>query len=603
MAITNIVASNSVSTASGDAFSVANGDVLNVFSNGYLLTSASGFSGVYMNGGNSSVMVLGQVWGQNTGIFAQGATAWTKSVTIGASGIVGAVNNGIRAETGAGVSSVLQLNNAGQILSTGTETSGTTRATIYALNAGLDILNSGTIQAHPGQDRSIYATGTINAFTLENTGDINGQIDVAGSGSIVAFVTNHGWIGDDITLTGGLNSSVLIANHGVIEGYVDLTATNCVAEIHDGTLDQLQITGANATLFGRNGTVVEGVIFTVTSSWQLYDVAGSSFGYVLVQGYVGGTLNLDGAHLREGVFTGGGADVITLRGATVDKDVFANLGDDLVDVTGGTILGTVALESGNDTFIGGLSDDRVVDGLGDDLILLGGGNDTAVLSPSEVADNQRDTLDGGLGIDLIDGSAIANSGGGAAEVSLYINLEEGFVRGNPLQGPSRVGVAEISGFENVRGGIFHDLIIGNAGANLLSGGEGFDELQGRDGADTLRGGASDDILQGGGGKDVLAGGAGIDFFVFTAASDSGPTATKRDVIRDFQLGVDKISLFNIDADPTLAGNQAFTFGTQVTTEVVGGNTLVKIDISGTTAPEMMILIIGNITLTAGDFFL
>jgi Ca2+-binding RTX toxin-like protein len=68
-------------------------------------------------------------------------------------------------------------------------------------------------------------------------------------------------------------------------------------------------------------------------------------------------------------------------------------------------------------------------------------------------------------------------------------------------------------------------------------------------------------LRGGAGKDTLIGGPGADVFQYFATSDSGITAGTRDLIADFEPGIDKIDLLNIDANTTNAAgtSDAFTF--------------------------------------------
>lgn len=60
---------------------------------------------------------------------------------------------------------------------------------------------------------------------------------------------------------------------------------------------------------------------------------------------------------------------------------------------------------------------------------------------------------------------------------------------------------------------------------------------GGDGDDKLYGGDGNDTLVGGEGADFLFGGAGADLFVFVPSNTS-----ERDVIGDFQTGLDKIDL-------------------------------------------------------------
>lgn len=77
-------------------------------------------------------------------------------------------------------------------------------------------------------------------------------------------------------------------------------------------------------------------------------------------------------------------------------------------------------------------------------------------------------------------------------------------------------------------GLTHDLLIGFGGDDILIGGDNVDELHGGNGSDTL------------------IGNSGGDFFVFAPSATHG----ERDVITDFEVGVDKIDLraFNTNYD-------------------------------------------------------
>ena len=134
-----------------------------------------------------------------------------------------------------------------------------------------------------------------------------------------------------------------------------------------------------------------------------------------------------------------------------------------------------------------------------------------------------------------------------------------------------------SGADELSGGGGRDLLAGNRGADSLFGGGGDDTLFGHQGADILDGGRGADVLRagysndrlfGGNGRDLLAGGAGqdtlkggfgADRFVFTAVAQSRSGEMNRDIIRDFQTGLDTIVLAGIDANSKRAGNQSFDF--------------------------------------------
>lgn len=121
------------------------------------------------------------------------------------------------------------------------------------------------------------------------------------------------------------------------------------------------------------------------------------------------------------------------------------------------------------------------------------------------------------------------------------------------------------GNDTLNGLAGNDILYGDLGNDKLFGGAGADRLYGDSGDDQLDGGEGNDLIVGGSGKDTMIGGNGSDVFVFNVASESSTLATSRDVIRDFQSGIDKIDLSAIDANLNLSGNQAFSFLSSPTT--------------------------------------
>jgi predicted extracellular nuclease len=77
--------------------------------------------------------------------------------------------------------------------------------------------------------------------------------------------------------------------------------------------------------------------------------------------------------------------------------------------------------------------------------------------------------------------------------------------------------------------------------------------------DTLTGGGGNDLIYGGLGWDTLTGNGGSDTFRYNNTAESAPTPGSFDQINGFTHLVDKIDLFNIDANANAAGNQAFNF--------------------------------------------
>ncbi len=137
-------------------------------------------------------------------------------------------------------------------------------------------------------------------------------------------------------------------------------------------------------------------------------------------------------------------------------------------------------------------------------------------------------------------------------------------------------------------------------------------------AQTRCGGLGADTLRGGGGADILIGDAGADVFDFDRAGNS--TTDARDVIRAgltaaFEgagvAGGDIIDLSGIDANTTVAGNQAFVFGGngigRISLTASGNGTLVRANIDDDAAFEFELLIEDGVVqpgaYTVGDFIL
>jgi len=169
------------------------------------------------------------------------------------------------------------------------------------------------------------------------------------------------------------------------------------------------------------------------------------------------------------------------------------------------------------------------------------------------------------------------------------------------------------GNDVVLGGSGNDAIRGDAGNDELLGEGGSDFLVGGSGNDKLNGGSGIDTIDGGSGVDTLTGGSGADVFDFNSVLDSGTGVGKRDIITDFSPGFDKIDLSSIDANPNIAGNQAFTF---IGTNDFTGVGQVSISISPSTGglrvllntdadaqSDMQIELTNLTTLSKDDFFL
>ena len=115
-------------------------------------------------------------------------------------------------------------------------------------------------------------------------------------------------------------------------------------------------------------------------------------------------------------------------------------------------------------------------------------------------------------------------------------------------------------------------------------------IVGTDGSDTLVGTAGDDIIIGGPGRDLLTGRGGSDIFVFRQG-DSGAGSTNRDVIKDFQTGIDTIDL------------TAFGPGAQIRIDGSSNNKLLYIDIPGDGLPQVQVTVQTTAGLGMADLLL
>jgi Ca2+-binding RTX toxin-like protein len=144
------------------------------------------------------------------------------------------------------------------------------------------------------------------------------------------------------------------------------------------------------------------------------------------------------------------------------------------------------------------------------------------------------------------------------------------------------------GTDTLVGGEGDDTLFGNQDADILLGGFGNDTLFGGQGNDTLYGELGNDVLVGGLGSDTLFGGAGADIFRFTQAADS--TVSARDLIIDFETGVDRIDLTSVRT------GAADTFGITHS----GGLSYLDVDLGGDGSVDMHIGFLGEQVVAPAD---
>lgn len=229
----------------------------------------------------------------------------------------------------------------------------------------------------------------------------------------------------------------------------------------------------------------------------------------------GGDDTVDGGAGNDVVRGGSGADVLmggagedtlqyvgSISGVTVDLNVDA-AGHQ--SASGGDATGDVI--SGFENVYSTEFSDTLVGNAGDNVLFGYGG---------------RDVIDGGAGNDVVRGGADADTltGGAGTDGLRYLGSIAGVTVDLTLNAAgfhqTSGGDAEgdiASGFEDIYGSDFDDVLTGDAGSNYLAGNAG---------DDTIVGGAGDDNINGGAGADNLNGGTGTDSLTYDG-SDVGVT--------------------------------------------------------------------------------
>ncbi|MFN3208160.1 MAG: calcium-binding protein [Roseovarius sp.] len=480
---------------------------------------------------------------------------------------------------------------------------------------GATILNPESSQIH------LWANAGADHITL-------------GFDSIATYTKGHHARGDDRAFTGGLFADVFVFT-ALDEVTQDAVVVGRI-EDYDPTRDEIFLGETRLALDRGQGTV-DGVDWKVVL-WDgnpLDSVLGTQYYLVLQTGNGTVFYALEGARVAmDGMGGGEGnqedhfvkewnlpldfallepvafvdpqnhvpADAVAQGGITIN-----DYDDDAANV-----LAVITGSAGGDLIAAGLNDDVVEAGAGNDQIWGGSGQDTLRGGDGD------DTLVGGPGADVIEGGpgfdtvSYANAPG-----RVLVDLMHD-VSVAPFAGFYDAGASEgdiFDGVENVIAGRSADMLRGDNAANVLWGGYGADRIYGRRGADTLDGGMGRDVLYGNSGADVMTGGEGLterDRFVYFSEMDSGVGAGNRDVITDFQTGIDRIEIGRLDANTTMPLQQDFDFiadaefsGTagELGYRFENGATIVQADFDGDSLPDFEIELTGTIALDVNDFLI
>jgi Ca2+-binding RTX toxin-like protein len=449
---------------------------------------------------------------------------------------------------------------------------GDSGANVLAGNAGNDTLVGGA------GDDTLYGDGSISIDTHGTGGsgpittftDVNVSFGVASGNDLL-----EGGLGDDFIDGGGGIDTASYANAGggvlvalgAVSGFsqgADGNDTlrnieNVVGSAFDDQLlgnDAANVLDGGAghdLLFGRGGddTLLGGAGDDFLRGSEGADIMDGGSGWDRVSSFltvptVGVTFNLNIQGVAQD--TGHGLDTLIS-----------------IEHASGTVLSDTLIGDGGDNWLWGGSDGMAGGGTGNDNISGGGGNDLV-----EVGTGNH-TLAGGTGTDTL------SFLGGHVEISsdgVTFSLASQGIAQNTEQ-----GMMTATGFENLSGSLFDDVLTGDDDANVIAGDQGNDTLSGGrgndilygdgrihvdthgtggsgpittwtdstpldptyvGGNDTLDGGRGDDTLYGGRGNDTMTGGQGRDTFVIEAASGN-------DVITDFsRLDTILFDIFGID---------------------------------------------------------
>lgn len=249
-----------------------------------------------------------------------------------------------------------------------------------------------------------------------------------------------------------------------------------------------------------------------------------------------------------GVSCYGGIGSQKLIGSSGNDKIFGQRGDDELFGNEGNdqLFGGIGDEplisggAGNDMLAGGLGADRLNGNEGSDLVHGDGTTDTI----EDTGSSGTDTLSFATAVTPGFSGAVGVTGfpgeGGSEERGVYVRIDGTNACGEyaACDNNARYGggndVINVSGFENVIGSPFADVIYGSSSANRIDGGGGADVIYGQGGADTIYGGEDGDYIDGGEGADTIYGQGGTNHCAADGTdsqhecADTATSVTQRD---------------------------------------------------------------------------
>jgi Ca2+-binding RTX toxin-like protein len=381
--------------------------------------------------------------------------------------------------------------------------------TLYG-NAGSDTLSGGDgddrivgssdiFAAYEGLPDNDIIDGGKGADTLEGSWGDDTYVFRAGD-SLVATpdyiyeVINQGT--DTIKLTGGILPSAVTFTKLSSNYWYSLKFGTDEIRMVNYTISGNTASSTNTLAFEKvsfdNGTVLNLAdilnkpAFTVTTGNDTVNVSTATVGVTI--DLLAGNDIFTGSNYNDNVSGNDGNDTIEGRGGS---DIMnGGNGTDTVTYAGSTAAVTVnlATTAGQNTI-----------GAGTDTITNFENLTGSAYNDTLTGNSGANAIDGGAGNDIIDGAAgndILIGGTGtdrvtyaSATAAVAVNLAL-----TTAQNTLGAGTDTISGFENLTGSSYNDILTGDANPNTIDGGSGNDTVQGGAGNDTLIGGSGTDTL-------------------------------------------------------------------------------------------------------------
>lgn len=381
-------------------------------------------------------------------------------------------------------------------------------------NEGTDLVQSAITYTLGANVENLTLTG---GAAINGTGNALNNVLVGNA----ANNTLAGGAGDD-SLNGAAGIDTMLGGAGNDTYYVDNTGDTVTELANEGT--DIVYAYVSHTLAAN----VENIRLHTTGN---IDATGNALNNILYAGDGNNVLN-------------GGDGIDTVSYAYAASAVTASLAITTAQATGGsgsdTILNVESLVGSNfndkltgnaaaNSLNGGAGADTMIGGLGNDGYYVDSIGDVVTELANEGIDTVYSTISYTLGANLenlyINTTGAVNATGNALANVLYAGAGNNVLNGldgtdtvsyayatsgvtvslasTTAQATGGSGTDTLLNIENLVGGSYNDILIGNAGANGLTGGAGNDTLNGGAGADTLAGGVGNDTY-------VLGRGYGID---------------------------------------------------------------------------------------------